>query len=377
MSSQSIPVFKPLLEAEEIAAAVASLENGWLGMGASVGQFEEEVSRFLELDGHRHAVACSTGHAALHLALMLANVGPGDEVISASFNNIADFQAILAVGAKPVLCDISDQTLCIDLDEAEKLVGPNTKAIIGMDYACHFCDHERLGAFADKHGLRLIHDAAHSFGSRYKGKMAGSFADISIFSFDPVKNITCIDGGMVIVRSEEEVQALREMRLMGQGQPAQVMYQNRRAWTYDVKRLGFRYHLANLHAALGLAQMAKVERIRSTRQQAFAFYRDSLRGIPGLQVPDVSEKDLLPFIFYVRVTDDRREEFREYLSANGVDNGIHWQPGHWFSLLKECRAGDLSRTEVLGRQIVSLPFHSAMERETQEKVVEVVSSFFR
>jgi len=308
--------------------------------------------------------------------LMVAGVGPGDEVITASFNNIADFQAILAVGAEPVLCDIHDDTLCIDLDEAEKLVGPRTKAIIGMDYACHFCDHERLAAFANKHGLRLIHDAAHSFGSRYKGRMAGSFADIAIFSFDPVKNITCIDGGMLIVRTEEELMALREMRLMGQGQPAQVMYQNRRAWTYDVKRLGFRYHLANLHAALGLAQMSKIERIRHTRQETFSFYRDRLKGISGLRVPDVDASDLLPFLFYVRVLNGRRDEFREYLTANGVDNGIHWQPGHWFTLLKDCRSGNLSRTDALGHQIVSLPFHSSMDRATQERVVEVVASFF-
>ncbi len=376
MTVPFIPVFKPLLEAEEIQAAVESLENGWLGMGSYVGAFEAKVASFLELE-NRYAVACSTGHAALHLAMLVAGIGPGDEVISASFNNIADFQAILAVGAEPVLCDIDDRTLCIDIDQAESLIGPRTKAIIGMDYACHFCDHERLAALAEKHGLRLIHDAAHSFGSRYHGRMTGSFADIAIFSFDPVKNITCIDGGMVIVQRQEDVKTLRELRLMGQIQPAEIMYQNHRAWTYDVERLGFRYHMANLHAALGLAQMSKIDRIRATRQQTFIYFQTQLSNLPGLRVPEADITDVLPFIFYVRVIDGRREEFIKYLKERGVDNGLHWQPGHWFTLLKKCRAGDLSRTDALGREIVTLPFHSAMMPEAQAQIVDAVTSFFR
>src|SRR5262245_7683264 len=137
-----IPVFKPLLQKEEFAAAVGALELGWLGMGSFVGQFEEAIRKFLQASD-RHVVSCSTGHAALHLALMVAGVGPGDEVITPSFNNIADFQAILAVGAEPVFCDVEERTLCVDLAKAEKLITRRTKAIIVMDYDCFLCDHDR------------------------------------------------------------------------------------------------------------------------------------------------------------------------------------------------------------------------------------------
>src|SRR3954470_13211630 len=145
---EQIPVFAPLLEAEELAAAREALELGWLGMGSYVAEFERELADVVEARDRRVA-AVSTGHAALHLAMILAGVGPGDEVITPSFNNIADFQAILAVGAKPVFCDIDDNTLCINLNKAAELLSPRTRAIIVMDYDCVLCDHEAVRAFAD------------------------------------------------------------------------------------------------------------------------------------------------------------------------------------------------------------------------------------
>src|SRR5712664_2151887 len=248
---EQIPVFKPLIEQEEIAASTAALELGWLGMGSYVGQFEESIKNFIGASD-RYVAAVNTGHAALHLALLVAGVGPGDEVITPSFNNAADFQAILATGAAPVFCDVDPDSLCIDMDKAELLVTPRTKVIIVMDYDCVLCDHRRIAEFARQHNVRVLHDAAHAFGSKYEGRMVGSFSDICVFSFDPVKTITCIDGGVVVVRTEDELKKLHEMRLIGMTQPSTVMYQNQRAWTYDMKEIGFRYHMANLHAAIGL-----------------------------------------------------------------------------------------------------------------------------
>ena len=139
----NIPVFQPLIDQDEIAASTKALELGWLGMGSYVGEFEKAIQNFLNTSD-RYVAAVSTGHAALHLGLMIAGVSVDDEVITPSFNNIADFQAILATGAKPVFCDIDDRTLCIDLDKAEKLITPRTKAIIVMDYDCVLCDHDRV-----------------------------------------------------------------------------------------------------------------------------------------------------------------------------------------------------------------------------------------
>ena len=354
----------------------ASLERGWLGMGSDVAAFEAGLAGLVGAENGR-VVAVSTGHAALHLSLMLAEVGSGDEVITASFNNIADLQAILATGAHPVFCDVDERTLCIDASRIESLIGPRTKAIIAMDYACHLCDHDAIAAIARRHGLRVVHDAAHALGSSYKGRRIGSVFDLTTFSFDPVKTITTIDGGAIVIGSDDEVARLREMRLIGMGQPASIMYRNQRAWTYDVKRLGFRYHLANAHAAIGVAQLAKFDRIAATRRATFARYAEALAGMPGLLVPQTDLAPIVPFIFYVRALDGRREALREHMKERGIDTGIHWQPGHWFTLFRDCRHGGLDVTERIGREILTIPFHSAMQREAEDRVIEAIRTFSR
>lgn len=373
--AERIPVWKPLIEQEEIGASTEALEMGWLGMGSYVGEFEDALRQFIEASD-RYVAALSTGHAALHVGLLAAGVGPGDEVITPSFNNVADFQAILATGAQPVFCDIEDESLCVDLEKAEELVDENTKAIIVMDYGCILCDHYRVAEFAEKHGVRVIHDAAHAFGSRYHGKMVGSFSDICMFSFDPVKTLTCIDGGALVVHAEDEFEAIREIRLLGMGQPSSVMYQNRRAWTYHVRRIGFRYHLANLHAAIGLAQLQKMDEISESRRAACRYYSENLSPLAGIAVPKTDFEDITPLLYYIRVPEDKRDALRTHLDKRGVDTGIHWQPGHWFALFKNCRRGDLSTTERVGKEILSLPLHSMMSTKTLDRVVSSVASFF-
>jgi dTDP-4-amino-4,6-dideoxygalactose transaminase len=162
-------------------------------MGSYVARFEEELAA-LVAGPDRHVVAVSTGHAALHLALLVAGVGPGDEVITPSLNNIADFQAIVATGATPVMCDVSDEDLCIDLEQAESLVTPRTRAERDGLRMLGVRPRRRRG-LAERHGLRVVHDAAHSIGSRHRGRPVGNFSDMTMFSFDPVKTITSIDGG--------------------------------------------------------------------------------------------------------------------------------------------------------------------------------------
>ena len=372
---QKIPMYKPLIQKEEIDAAKEALEMGWLGMGSYVAEFEEAINQYVNAS-NRYVATVSTGHAALHLALLIAGVGPGSEVITPSFNNVADFQAILATGAEPVFCDIDDNTLCIDIEKAEELVSPRTKALIIMDYGCMLCDHDSIAEFASKYGIRVIHDAAHSFGSKYKGQMIGSFSDICMFSFDPIKNITCIDGGALVVQTEEELKMIHEMRLIGMGQPATVMYKNQRAWTYDVQRIGFRYHLANLHAAIGLAQLKKMKIITESRRFAARYLNEKLGQVAEVLVPKTDFSDITPFLYYVRVPEIKREAFREHLQKQGVDTGIHWQPGHWFTLFKNCRKGDLSVTDQVGKEIVSLPLHSLMLTEELDRIIGSIRSFF-
>lgn len=375
-TGEEIPVFRPIIKKEEHDACKKVLDVGWLGMGSFVNEFEKKLHIFLGLDKNHFVVAVNTGTSALHLALLSAGVGSGDEVITPSFNNVADFQAILATGAKPVFCDIDDRTLCIDMTKAETLISPKTKAIIVMDYDCILCDHDTINKFAKKYNIRVIHDAAHSFGSKYKGKMVGSFSDITIFSFDPVKTVTCIDGGAIVVKNKKDRDALCEMRLIGMGQKTSVMYKNQRAWTYDVKKTGFRYHLANLHAAVGLAQMQKIKGIMSTRNKVCKRYNEEFAKIKGLRIPATDFKDITPFLYYLRVNPSIRDNLRMHIKNNGVDTGIHWVPGHQFTLFKNCRKGDLSVTDKVASEIFDLPLHSFMEEESIQKVINAVKSFF-
>lgn len=370
-----IPVFKPLIESEEINASRESLELGWLGMGSYVSQFEEKVKAIINAPD-RYVAAVSTGTAGLHIALLVAGVQPGDEVIVAAFNCSADFQAIGWVGAEMVFCDCDDDTLELDLQKAELLVTAKTKAIIVMDYDCVLSNHDEIAAFAQRHQLRVIHDAAHAFGSSYKGKMVGSFSDICVFSHDPVKTITCLDGGTVVVRTEAELKYVHELRLLGMQQPATVMYQNQRAWTFDVERVGFRYHMLNMHAAIGLAQLSKLDVIAETRRQASRKYNELLAGLPLVRTPNTDFEGVNPFLYYIRVPEQHRNDLRDYLKAHGVDTGIHWQPGHLFSLWKNCRAGDLSVTDKVGKEILSLPLHSKMSLETVAQVVSQIKAYF-
>ena len=371
----NIPVFKPLIEEEELRAVRDSLEVGWLGMGKSVGEFEEAISALLGLQD-RYVAAVSTGHAALHLAILVAGLEKGSEIITPAFNNVADFQAITAAGCKPVFCDILEDTLCIDSKSVENLIGPNTKAIITMDYFCCLADHEAIAAIADRYGLRVIHDAAHSFGSMYKGKMIGTFSDLCMFSFDPVKTITCIDGGVLLVRSEEELSRVRKMRLIGMNQSATKMYENQRAWNFDVDCLGYRYHLSNPHAAMGLAQLAKMPLITKTRQFSCRLYNKLLRDIPEVTVPASDFVDVTPFLYYIRVPENCRDKFRAHLTANGVDTGVHWQPGHHFSLFAKAKSSSLQVTDKISKEIVSLPLHSNMSKETVEFIASTINDFF-
>ena len=368
---ERIPVFKPYIGVDTSKAAVDALDLGWLGMGSYVRDFEERLKAVLEC-GDRQVVSVNTGTSALHLAMLILGIGPGDEVITPSFNNIGDFQAIRAAGAEPVFCDVDETTLGIDVEKAEALLSRRTKAVIGMDYAGLPCALDELEAMAQRRGVKVIHDAAHSLGSRHRGRQMAEFGDVTVFSFDPVKIVTCIDGGALVVREASLVEALHRYRLLGMDQSASRMYTNNRAWTYDVAGQGFRYHLANLHASIGLSQLDRLDEFIETRREACRTYTRLLAGVDGLALPATDFNDVAPFIYYVRVRGGRRDALIATLRECGIDTGIHWIPGHNFSFLKDCRRGDLSVTDRVGAEILTLPLHSYMTSSTIERVAEAL-----
>ncbi len=369
----NIPVFKPLIDRNTIKAAVKSLNIGWLGMGKSVDEFEKKIKSICKLK-NKYVVTVNTGYSAIHTALMLMNIRKGDEVITPAFNNIADLQSIISVGGKIVFADI-DKSLCLDPSRLEKLITKKTKAIIVCDYGMRLANHNKIKSIAKKYKLRVLHDAAHSFGSNYFNKRIGSFSDITMFSFDPVKTITAIDGGAIIVNTKKERDLAHKIRLMGMGQSSSVMYKNKRAWTYDVKVHGYRYHLANLHAAIGVSQINDFSKIKKTRINAVKYFNKSIIDNSLVDKP-VLNKGIVPFIYYLRIKKNLREEFMEYLSKKGIDTGIHWQPGNKFKLFKKIKNDHLNETNMVAKEIVTIPLHSNMKFQHQKKISQTINNFF-
>jgi len=370
-----VPVFQPHVGVDTIKAVVDALHAGWLGMGAITQAFEEGLARFLELRD-RHVLATNTGTSALHLGLLAAGVGAGDEVITPAFNFVADHQAIVATGATPVLCDVDDATLGLDPDKAAALVGPKTKAVLPLHFGGLPGRLKELYAMAERHRLRIVEDATHAFGSRADGRMLGSFGDITCFSFDPVKVITSIDGGAVVVGERELLERLRHWRFLGIDRETHERYKNSRAWEYDVVGQGFRYHMTNINAAIGLSQLARADEFIAARRASCRLYSERLADLDGVRCPATDFADVAPFIYTVRVPAPRREGLIEHLKRRGIATGVHFLPAQDFSFLKGCRRGDLSVTERVTREILTLPLHTLMPAAVVERVAAAIREYF-
>lgn len=369
-----IPVFQPVIGEDTLKAVSDAFDVGWLGMGAATAAFEQGISERIGA-GDRQVVATNTGTSALHVAVAVAGIGPGDEVIVPSFNFVADHQAISAEGASPVFCDIREDNLGIDVDAAEALISERTKAIMPLHFAGVPCDLDRVYALAEAHGLRVIEDATHAFGTVYGDKTIGGFGDLTCFSFDPVKIITSIDGGAVVFPAGNEPEHARHLRLLGIDKDTELRYQNKRAWDYDVVSRGFRYHLTNINASIGLSQLARVDEFIGARQSSCQLYNELLSGVPEIRTPETDFEGISPFIYTIRVLDGRREALIEHLRANGIATGIHFMPAHSYTYYRVCRRGDMTVTERLSSQILTLPLHSEMTRGTVAFISDTIRDF--
>jgi dTDP-4-amino-4,6-dideoxygalactose transaminase len=369
-----IPVFQPAIGEDTLRAVSDAFDVGWLGMGSATAAFEQGISERIGA-GDRPVVATNTGTSALHIAVAVAGIGPGDEVIVPSFNFVADHQAISAEGAAPVFCDIREDNLGIDVDAAEDLISERTKAVMPLHFAGVPCDLDRVYAMAETHRLRVIEDATHAFGSLYGGRTIGGFGDITCFSFDPVKIITSIDGGAVVLPPGDEAERAKRLRLLGIDRDTELRYQNKRAWDYDVVSKGFRYHLTNINASIGLSQLARIDEFITARRSSCRLYSELLSGIPEIGTPETNFEGVSPFIYTIRVLDGRREGLIEHLRNNGIATGIHFMPAHTYSYYRGCRKGAMGVTERISRQILTLPLHSEMPRDTVAFISDTIRDF--
>lgn len=375
MSLEKIPVFVPHIHVDTLKHVTDALDVGWLGMGSLTQEFEQRISDFLGLQD-RYVVTTNTGTSALHLALRAAGVGPGDEVITPSFNYVADHQAIRLTGATVVMCDIRDDNLGIDCAKAEQLITKNTKAIIPLHFAGLPCDQSAVYALARQYGLRVIEDSMHAFGTTVDGRRLGSYGDITCFSFDPVKIITSIDGGCVITADPDEYQRLQRMRLLGVDKDTTERYKNQRAWDYDVVSEGYRYHLTNIMASIGISQIKRVEEFIHSRQRVCQQYSSAFASLPGVRVPATDFRNVSPFIYSLRVLGGRREALIEHLRQRAIDVGIHFIPVHKHQYFENAPRSDMAVTEQVVQQVLTLPLHSNMKPEFVERVIAGVTSFF-
>jgi dTDP-4-amino-4,6-dideoxygalactose transaminase len=375
LSKTRIPVFVPHIGVDTLKHLTDAFDVGWLGMGATTQEFEERISTYLGLE-NRYVVATNTGTSAIHIGLLAAGVRPGDEVITPSFNYVADHQAVTATGAEVVMCDILESNLGIDCEKAEKLITPRTKAIIPLHFSGIPCDIDDVYELARRHGLRVVEDACHAFGSTIDGKKIGSFGDVATFSFDPVKIITSIDGGCVVVSKESEVDDLHHFRLLGVDKDTTERYKNRRAWEYDVVSPGFRYHLTNILASVGVSQIKRVDEFIESRRRVCKTYNEAFSPFDGLRVPNTTFDNVSSFIYSLRVLEGRREAFVRHMNELEIDVGIHFVPVHKHTYFANKRTSDMSVTNRIVEEVVTLPLHSNMKPEFVERVVDGVTSFF-
>lgn len=372
--AEKIPVFVPYIGVDTLKHLTDALDVGWLGMGATVKDFEERIGAYLG-DG-RAAVCTNTGTAALHIALLAAGVGPGDEVITPSFNYVADHQAIRATGAAVVMCDINDDDLGIDIASCESLITSKTKAIIPLHFSGIPCRSAEVYALAQRHGLRVIEDGCHAFGSTVGGEKIGSFGDIQCFSFDPVKIITSIDGGCVVTSNPDEVARLQHFRLLGVDKDTTLRYQNKRAWDYDVVSVGYRYHLNNIMASIGVSQIKRVDEFIESRRAICTRYSAAFDGLPDVRVLRRSYDDVSPFIYSIRILNGRREALIEHLARRDIEVGIHFVPVHEHTYFAAARRSPMPVTERVVDEVLTLPLHTFQTESAIERVIAGVRSCF-
>ncbi len=355
-----IPIAKPMIEAEEKQAVLEVLDSGVLAQGPRVAAFEKA---FAEMCGVKYAVATSSGTTALHTALLAHGIGSGDEVITTSFTFIASANSILYTGAKPVFVDIQADTFNIDPELIESAITDRTKAIMPVHLFGLCCDMDAIQSIADKHKFIIIEDACQSHGATYKGKHAGSFGT-GTFSLYPTKNMTSAEGGMITTDDEKLADECRIIRQHGM----------RRRYYHD--DLGFNFRMTDVHAAIGLEQLKKLERFNKARQRNAAFLSEHLRGVAVPTVPQDCEH--VYHQYTIRVPNGKRDALIEHLKQQEIGCGVYYPvPVHEQSYYtKELNYNQsLPEAERAAAEVLSLPVHPALSPADLESIVSAVNEF--
>jgi len=375
----SIPCFRAVIGTAEINAAVAVLRSGWLTTGPKVREFEHKFAEFL--GGGVEAVAVSSATAGLHLAAEACGIGPGDEVIVPTLTFTATASVIRYLGAEAVLVDVEEASRGIDLAQAERRLTTKTKAIIPVHFGGYPCDMTRVLAFARRHGLKVIEDAAHALPTRCDGRLIGSWeSEACVFSFYATKPITTGEGGMVVTRDHGVAERVRTMRAHGLNRDAFDRFRKVGAsWDYDVVAPGYKYNLTDMAAAIGIVQLARVETLQAGRQRAAARYFAQLRGLP-LDCPTPAPAGSLHawHMFPIRIHESARatrDDVIAALKAANIGASVHYRPLHQMSYWKARLPSGPSAFPVADRYFagaVTIPLFPGMTEAQVDRVADVL-----
>jgi len=369
--SLRIPVHRPFFGREEAEAVARIMEDRWVGKGAVTTAFEHKVAEFL---GVRELIAVDSGTAALHLALSSMELGPGDEVIVPALTFPSPVQAIFVLGARPVFCEVCEETLNLDVSDALERVTPKTRAIIPVHYGGVPCDMDELTGVARERNIVIVDDAAQAFGSSYKGRKVGTLADLTCFSFDAIKNITCAGGGAIATDDEARARAIRPRRNLGIDMDSWERFDQRRFWRYQVITEGLRYNLTNLHAAIGLVQLERLEEFKARKQAIVRRYDEALGSLEGIKLLVRDLREVFPFSYVIRVLHGRRDDLIGYLRQRGIGSTVQFIPNHLHPVFAEYRV-PLPVTERLYDEILTLPLYFEMSDADVEEVISGIRSF--
>lgn len=358
---------------EELQQVKEAFDYGYFGLAYKSNEFEQEIGRYLETE--RRVVCTNTGTTALHLALDSAGIGEGDEVIMPSFTFVATAQAVEMCGGKVVFCEVHPDTFLMDVEDVKRKITEKTKAVIPVHYAGWPCDMDALMEIHKNTGIRIIEDAAHAFGSEYKGRKIGAFGDITCFSFDSIKVITCGDGGAIVTNDDKVDDLAKKKRLLGIDRKTMVEKDwKKRSWIYDVTTTGYRYHLGNINAAIGLAQMEKIDDFIRRRQEICCLYDNELDGVSGIELMLGGYEKITPFMYVIRVKYDKRNALKDFLMEHDIESGISYIPCHTFSLFAQ-EGIALPVTDQIYKEILCLPIHPELKDEEIKEVSNRIREF--
>ncbi len=369
----------PRIEDDEINEVVASLRSGWLGTGPKVARFEHDFARYKGIED-TNVAAVNSCTAALHISMIAAGIGPGDEVITTPMTFCATVNAIIHSGATPVLADIDRNTLNIDPERIEAVITPKTRAILPVHFAGRPCDMDAIMAIADRNGLKVIEDCAHAIETEYKGKKAGTMGDFGCFSFYVTKNIVTGEGGMVLAREQENIDRIKVLALHGMSKDAWKRFSDEGYKHYQVTECGFKYNMMDLQAAIGIHQLERIENYWKRRKSIWDNYTSQLSdmGITLPAPPDSGNRHALHL--YTLMIDKKccginRDEFLIGMTEQNIGIGVHYMsiPEHPYY---QARFGwspeDYPNAMKTGRETASIPLSAAMSDKDVNDVITAI-----